>query len=188
MVAALDKPVLRKHVVPIDLATYHAMIAHGLVNPHVELIRGFFVEKMPKSPLHELLTDRLFRILDRSIAERCWVRKEGPLSLTDSEPEPDVSIVAGSDADYAASHPQTALLVVEVAVSSEEIDREKGLLYAEAGVAEYWLVLATQQRIEIHTQPSATGWGSIRSVGPGELLTATTQPGVSVGVSEIFPA
>jgi Uma2 family endonuclease len=187
MVAALDKQVLRKHAVPIDVATYHAMSAHGLVNPRVEFIRGFLIEKIPKSPLHELLTDRLFRVLSRSIGDRCWVRKEGPLSFADSEPEPDVSVVTGIDADYAASHPQTAFLVVEVAVTSEEIDREKGLLYAEAGVAEYWLVLAGQQRIEVHTQPSAAGWGSVRSVGSGDLLAATTLPGIAVAVAEIFP-
>jgi Uma2 family endonuclease len=49
--------------------------------------------------------------------------------------------VAGSHHDYAAAHPRTALLVVEVADSSLLQDRlTKAPLYAAAGIPEYWLV------------------------------------------------
>lgn len=50
------------------------------------------------------------------------------------KPEPDLSIVRGTNPDYRDGHPQTALLVVEVAVSSGTSDREMVKASAEAGM------------------------------------------------------
>ena len=52
----------------------------------------------------------------------------------DSEPEPDVAVVAGTPREYLSAHPPTAALVVEVADSSLGLDRRlKSALYARAG-------------------------------------------------------
>ena len=59
------------------------------------------------------------------------------MTLNDSEPEPDVAVVPGSVEDYRSAHPSTAVLIIEVAVSSEDVDREKAELYASAGIKEY---------------------------------------------------
>ena len=116
-----------------------------------------------------------------------WVRQEQPLSLADSEPEPDVSIVPGRAQDY-AEHPTTALLVVEVAVTSEELDREKISLYAEANVGEYWLVLAQERAVEIHTGAKDGHWTNVRRVSAEAILEPTMFPGVRLALREIFPA
>ena len=79
--------------------------------------------------------------------------RSSPLKLKDSVPEPDLAVVAGQVADYRHAHPTTALLVIEVAVSSLGLDREKAAIYAEAGVTEYWLVVAGQEKIEVYTEP-----------------------------------
>src|SRR5438876_83878 len=69
-------------------------------------------------------------------------RLHAPIALDeDSEPEPDVAIVAGKALDYLDGHPSSAALVVEVADSSLRLDRRlKSGLYARAGLAEYWIV------------------------------------------------
>jgi Uma2 family endonuclease len=114
------------------------------------------------------------------------VRKEDPLTVADSEPEPDVSVVTGKREDYAEAHPSTALLVVEVAVTSESSDRELIPVYAGAGVAEFWIILAAKQQIECFTVPSGEVYLESRVYGPGDVLTSGVLPGFALRVAELF--
>ncbi|MCP4511624.1 MAG: Uma2 family endonuclease, partial [Fuerstiella sp.] len=84
------------------------------------------------------------------------VRVEQPLTLIDSEPEPDIAVVEGSLDDYRESHPVSADMVIEVAVSTEDVDREKTSIYAGAGISEYWIVLPQQQIVVVHRNPSGS--------------------------------
>jgi hypothetical protein len=122
MPAILEIREMRERVAPLSVETYHRMMNDGSIGNRAELIEGVIIEKMGKSPLHTRLSHRLFEILRTRLGDGFWVRLEAPLSLKAqlSEPEPDLSVVAGSDHDYAVSHPSTALLVVEISVSSIE--------------------------------------------------------------------
>ena len=106
--------------------------------------------------------------------------------MADSEPEPDLAIVKGTNADFRDGHPRTALLVVEVAVSSESSDREMVKAYAEAGVPECWLVVAKRKEIERYTEPVAGIYATCRVFGVGEEMAAATLPGVVVSVERLF--
>ena len=51
-------------------------------------------------------------------------------------------------------HPNTAQLVIEVAISALHYDREYKLpLYASARVPEYWIVDAEANTVEVYTKP-----------------------------------
>jgi hypothetical protein len=93
---------------------------------------GPIFEKLSKSILHTRISDA-----KDALRSSHWGRKEDPLTFTDSESEPDVSIVAGQRQNYSA-HPSTAALVIEVSVSTLAEDRAMAGIYAEAGVPEYW--------------------------------------------------
>jgi Uma2 family endonuclease len=79
------------------------------------------------------------------------LRVESPLALgSDSEPEPDLALVAlHADADL-ESHPTPAdtLLVIKVADTSLRFDLEaKSALYREAGIEHYWVVDVLKPRM-----------------------------------------
>lgn len=189
MIAILENPEIRRRAMPISVAAYHLMFQQGMVAERAELVRGVIIEKMPKSPLHEILAAGIYERLFLQLSTgSCWVRKDAPLSLVDSEPEPDVSVVSGKRLDYTSGHPSTAQLVVEVAVTSEELDREKAEVYAEAGVGEYWLVLANERVVEVHTGAKDGHWTNIRRVAVDEELQPTMFPGVRLALRDIFPA
>jgi Uma2 family endonuclease len=188
MIAVLEDPEIRHRARPISVQTWHWMIAHGLAPRRSELIRGVIVEKVSKSSLHVSLSRILFRLLSAQADGRWLVLKEDPLTLADSEPEPDISVVPGTEADYLTAHPRSALLVVEIAVTTESADREMVKAYAEAGVPETWLVLATRRMIEVHTQPVNGIYQSRREVLPGELLTSTALEGITIDTAILFPA
>ena len=69
------------------------------------------------------------------------VRMGQSLSLADSCPEPDLAVVKENTRQDQHRHPATARFIIEIALSSEALDREKAAVYAEGGGAEYWIIL-----------------------------------------------
>jgi Uma2 family endonuclease len=59
-------------------------------------------------------------------------------------------------------------LVIEVAVATVGLDREKADIYAQAGVPEYWVVIPEQREVEIYRAPTAEGYGSCDRVSDTE--------------------
>jgi Uma2 family endonuclease len=113
----------------LSVAAWHQMIDKGLAPERAELIGGVIIEKTRKCFLHTKLSDALIEFLRMDVSGLFWIRQEAPLTLKDSEPEPDISIVDGRRDDY-HEHPVTARLVVEVSVSSLLADREMAAIYA----------------------------------------------------------
>lgn len=186
MLNILEVPTVRRQVAPISVETYHALGAQGLVSPRTELLRGVILKKAGKSPLHEYLTNRLIELIRAQTGPKLIVRKEGPLTLADSEPEPDITVVAGQPEDFRRAHPRSALLVVEVAISTVEMDRAKAVVYAEAGVPEFWLVLPEAGVIEVFTQPKGAAFLQHRIFRRDEILISTSLPNLRADVNVIL--
>ena len=155
-----------------------------------ELIRGVIVEKVPKSPLHTSTLRRITRLALTAADPGQLVIVQDPLTLADSEPEPDVAIVAGEEADFDQRHPTTALLAIEVAVTTLALDREKAELYAEANIPEYWLVRPERGVIEVYTQPRGGFYGERRifAAADGGTLTSTAVPTLRLDLAALFAA
>ena len=82
----LDQPAIRARVHRVSLEHYHRMGELGLVNEKHELLYGYIIEKMSKSPSHEHIKQKLMMKLIRAVSEALSVRSEAPLSIGDSEP------------------------------------------------------------------------------------------------------
>ena len=164
---------MRARISPLSVEAYEALAEKDMLDKRAELLRGLIVNKMPKSPLHCILTRRIFLFLHALQRAGLVVLIESPLRLADSMPEPDVMIVRGAESDYEARHPTTAELVVEVAVSSAALDRENASLYAEASVPEYWIVLGAERQVEAYHQPENGVYQQRRLYSAGETLIST---------------
>ena len=159
---------------------------HGVLPKRAELIRGIIIEKMPKSPLHVRLTKWLYDLLFEQAPDGCLVFQEGPLQLHTSVSEPDVMIVPGGKTEFDDKHPTKALLVVEVAVSSVTLEREYASMYAEAGVPEYWIVLAEDKLVEVRRRPVNGVYQDVRSYHRQEELHCESVAAVNVPLTRLF--
>jgi Uma2 family endonuclease len=182
--AVLDSPTARERVVPLSVRAYHDLASRGMIAERAELLRGVVFEKMPKSRLHVRLVRYLEALLRQQLPADFLLQKEDPITCADSEPEPDLALIRGAESDFRDQHPSTAELVVEVSISTEDTDRAKAEIYAEAGVKEYWLVLPERQTIEVFTQPSPAGYASRRIVT--DIATSAVLPSLRVSLSELF--
>jgi Uma2 family endonuclease len=186
MISILEIPSVRRRAKPIDIRTYHWMGENGLVEEKTELLRGVIVEKMSKSPLHQHVIRFLFQLAQAAVDENHLVEKGNPLTLADSEPEPDISILQGRAADFENAHPTTALLVIEVAISSVDLDREKATIYAEADIPEYWLAIPEPGILEIYTAPKDGIYTKRQVLRRGETAIAEGFPALKVNLDTLF--
>jgi Uma2 family endonuclease len=177
---------------------YDRMIDAGILTPEdrVELIEGEVLGMTPQGSAHATGVSLVHDALRVAVGHGGYVRAQLPLALgSASEPEPDLTVVAGSPRDYRAAHPQSALLVVEIADTTVAYDRDvKGSLYARAGVPEYWLVNLVETVVEVYRDPvvnpqARLGWHyrAVHRFGPGDSITPLSLPGARVGVADLLP-
>lgn len=147
----------------MSLETYHELVNAGTFAPGeaVELIHGYVVEKMPKNPLHAKANQWLLIYFSKliDIDQGWYFAIQDPITLADSEPEPDFAVIRGSPDDH-EEHPgplEVALLI-EVSDSSLGFDESiKMQLYAANNIVEYWIVNIAERQIQVYTEPFQTG-------------------------------
>ncbi len=175
-----------------SVGEYYAMAESGVLGPdeRVELLDGEIVVMAPIGNRHAFCVDWLTRFWILALAERAIVRVQNPVRLNDSsEPEPDVTLLEWKDDFYASGHPgpQDVLLVIEVADSTVDFDRNQKLqLYARAGITEVWIVNLQDRRVETYTEPEGDQYGSVRYYGPGESVAPMHFPDIGLVVEQII--
>ncbi|MFC1705208.1 Uma2 family endonuclease [Planctomycetota bacterium] len=163
----------------------------------VQLVEGDIIEMSPQSSRHAAAVRLMCLALDRVFGTGYDVRCQLPLDLGEhSQPEPDIAVVEGTPRDYAAHHPATASLVVEVADTSLAYDQTaKKSLYARAGVPEYWVLDLISRRLEVYRQPApdesqpfACGYSEQETVEEaGQAVPLRSPEAQGIAVSEILP-
>jgi Uma2 family endonuclease len=160
-----------------------------------ELIEGEIMVLSPQRPNHSYVTDHVATVLRSSGWLGVWVRMQLPFDFGPySDPEPDVSVVAGNSADYRDVHPATALLIIEVSGTTLAYDRgRKASLYAMRGVADYWIVNLEERQLEIHrdprpdpAQPFGYGYANQEVLGPDGIVSPLAAPQVAISVTELL--
>jgi Uma2 family endonuclease len=182
----LDVPAIRQLVSPLSVTDYLRLGEFNERGRRTELIRGLVIDKMSKPPLHYDTIEQLREILSAQIKPGFLLRQEGPLKLRDSVPEPDLAVVRGARRDFRAVHPSTAELVIEVAVSSLEIDRAKASIYAEAGVGEYWVICPEEKCVEVFRRAGSQAYAETIIVSAPAVLTTPVAQEMTLDLVALF--
>jgi Uma2 family endonuclease len=124
---------------------YHQLVATGILDDkRVELLQGIIVDMPPEGMPHAVYSTESVKYLRTLLGDRAEVREAHPITLpNDSEPEPDIAVVRTPIRQYLEHHPYPADIfwLIEYANSTLKKDlNNKKRVYAEAGIAEYWVV------------------------------------------------
>jgi Uma2 family endonuclease len=154
----------------------------------LELLEGEIIEMAPEKSRHAATIDLALEARRRAFGASHTIRVRHPLATSSaSEPQPDIAVVPGTARDYVNQHPASASLVVEVSDTSLAYDRtKKARLYAQAGVADYWIVNLVEGVLEVHRDPGAEGYRSVATFGAGESVSLAAD-GSSVAVGDLLP-
>src|SRR5262245_32473694 len=99
---------------------YDRMIELGVFGPGdpIELIGGQLMVAEPQGARHYAAIFKTAKALEAAFGADWMVRTQAPIGLDEeSEPEPDVAVVATAPDAYAGDHPARPVLTVEVADS-----------------------------------------------------------------------
>lgn len=176
---------------------YYRMAEMGLFDGRrVELIGGEIFEMSPQQSDHAEAVTLAQETMMQVFGQGYRVRVQLPLSLgLESDPEPDVAVVAGVPHGFRHAHPTTALLIVEVAESTLSFDRtEKASLYASAGITDYWIVNLVDRQLEVRRNPIPApaqlyGWeyAQITILTAADSVSPLAAPQASVAVANLLP-
>jgi Uma2 family endonuclease len=182
-------------IAKFSVGEYERMIATGVFGGknrrRLELIRGELREMSPIGSAHAKMVDRISDwSYDSTLRAEIQVRVQNPVAFLplDTEPQPDV---VWARRDYPGSHPAGVdiLLLIEVADSSLEYDRgEKAELYADAGIADYWIVHLIDHTVEVHRSPANGRYADVRSFGIGDSIQPLAAPAARLNIAALFPA
>lgn len=157
----------------------------------VELLDGEVIAKMPQNGPHQVTTGLVSDVLRAAFGTAYHTRDEKAVNLSDlSKPEPDVAVVRGNRRDYLQAAPAVGdiALLVEVSDSTLIQDRvRKAALYAEAGIAEYWIVNLQDRVLEIHRDPAGGAYRTKTTHEPGDAVAPLGAPDANVAVADLLP-
>jgi Uma2 family endonuclease len=181
-----------------SVSEYHKLIELGILteNDHLELLDGYLVEKMPHDPIHDgtiqLVEDAIRRILPSN-----WcVRVQSAVTLSGSEPEPDLGVARGDKRTYLGRHPNATDFGIVVEVSNTTLDSDRGdkiPLYARDGIPVYWIVNLVDMQVEVYENPSGAvpspTYGSSRTYRAGDSVPVSLGGTVvgSIPAAELLP-
>ena len=177
---------------PFTVGEYYRMAEADILTEEdrVELIAGQIVAMSPIGSRHAACVDRLNGLLHRQQGASFIVRVQSPIALDAySEPEPDVVLLRPRTDFYTDAHPTASdvLLAIEVADTSIDYDREVKLpLYAQAGLAEVWLIDLQKGRIEVFARPQGGAYQQRVEVPADATLTSPTVTGLELAVAEVL--
>ncbi|MGH9947137.1 MAG: Uma2 family endonuclease, partial [Pyrinomonadaceae bacterium] len=124
------------------------------------------------------------------VENRAIVSVQDPIEIDDfNEPEPDIALLKPRGDFYSMNHPtvKDILLLVEVSDSPIEYDRDIKIgIYAEAGIAEIWLVDLNEETIEQYLFPENGRYGSIETFRRGDSIQSDSLAELSLEVSAVL--
>lgn len=180
---------LRRRLFTVE--DYYGMARAGILgeDDRVELIEGEILEMAAIGSRHAACVKRLNRLLMRRAGDAVVVGVQDPVRLSDlSEPQPDLAVLRPRDDFYESAHPgpDDVLLIVEVALTTLEFDREvKAPLYARAGVPELWIVDLESSVLEVYREPVEGRYETVERLGAEDAASPEALAGVEVPVGEI---
>ena len=193
----------RMRVVGITTAQYDYLVENGQLaeDPTTELLDGLIVAKDRSAAGEDIMTvgDR-HRLAVRLLAKLDpqfnrlghFAQSQQPIALPpNSMPEPDLSVVRGTDEDYRYRKPAPADVTCVVEVADSSLARDLGpklRAYARAKIPQYVVVDLTADRVLVHTRPHGRAYRDVVTLAARDTLrlSAGDAGSVPIRVARLF--
>ena len=155
----------------------------------MELLQGEIFVMAPEREPHACYSTATADYLRQLLAHRATIRDGKPITLPNqSETQPDIAIVAPPIWNYLAHHPYPSEIFWLIEYSHTTLNLDLGLkqiTYAEANIAEYWVVNLRDLELIIFRNPSPQGYRDHSTLTDGRI-TPLAFPDVSIEVRRLF--
>ncbi|MEY4519715.1 MAG: hypothetical protein RLZZ499_2315 [Cyanobacteriota bacterium] len=172
-----------------SIADWHELIESGvLAERRVELLEGEIIEMSPEGAMHSSTNYSVAEYFRDLLRDRAIIREAHPITLDNSEPEPDIAIVNSPYTNYFTRHPypQDIYWLVEISNRTLKSDLErKSITYARNGIPEYWVIDLVNKQLVVHTQPINNSYSQIQILSAG-TITPQAFPALAIALDRLL--
>ena len=168
---------------------YHLMIESGLLaDKPVELLDGQIVEISPEREEHSYTNDDVAELLREKLKGLAKIRESHPITLDNSEPEPDIAVVRLPKTRYIQHHPYPQDIYWLIEVSNKTLDKDlnqKSITYARNGIPEYWVIDLIHKKLIVHTRPVNNKYSQVEEYSSG-TVTPLPFPDITIALDRLL--
>jgi Uma2 family endonuclease len=171
----------------LTVEAYDRMIEAGVFPPdaRIELLEGVLYEMPPMRRPHQVALMFLLSAFGALATQRRLLVQMPIILPDDSEPEPDLAVVAPGTPLGKPTVDQV-VLAIEVADRTRRLDLEqKAPLYQRAGLLETWVIDLREQRLVVFPRE---GGSVVYQRGRGAQVTPRAVPEVTLDLDALFAA
>ena len=156
-----------------SIEEWHEIVNSGLLEGKpVEFLEGEIISMTPEGIEHSYTNDSVANYLRGVLSDLAYVKESHPITLDNSEPEPDVAIVRLPETIYRNHHPypQDIYWLIEISNRTLKIDlNQKSTIYARHGISEYWVIDLVNKKLIVHTQVENDSYDRITEYTAGTV-------------------
>lgn len=172
-----------------SIEDWHKLIESGLLlDKSVQLLDGDIIEMSPEREEHSYTNDDVAQLLREKLKGLAKIRESHPITLDNSEPEPDIAVVKLPKTIYAQHHPypEDIYWLIEVSKATLKIDLEqKSKIYARNYIAEYWVIDLVNKTLIVHTQPQGDRYIQIVEYKTG-IVKPQAFPNITIELNKLL--
>jgi Uma2 family endonuclease len=173
-----------------SIEDWHQLVDSGVLeNKRVELLEGEIIQMSPESPMHSSTNYSIVEYLKSAFQDRAVIREAHPITLDNSELEPDIAIVSTPYTTYFTRHPYPQDIYWLIEISNKtllKIDLEqKSKIYARNGIPEYWVIDLINYKVWVHTQPGRDTYLQITEYLSG-IISPKTFPDLKISIEQLI--
>jgi Uma2 family endonuclease len=171
------------------LEEYHQLVDTGLLSQkRIEFIEGELLELSPEKPIHASTNTELFFYFYTLFKDNCLIRQAHPITLSNSEPQPDIVLCQLPNSTYYNRHPypDDIYLVIEISYTTLKYDSTiKRSIYARDNIKEYWIIDVENKKVIVFKNPQNEDYLFQQEYRQG-TLTLEAFPSIDINVEALF--
>ena len=168
---------------------YHQLIETGLLSGKpVELLEGELIEMSPEGIPHSFTNRTVANYLRTQLNGKALISEAHPITLDNSEPEPDIAVVHLPQDIYKQHHPYPEDIYWLIEVSNRTIEKdlkEKTITYARNGIPEYWVIDLPHNKVWVFTQPNQRSYDRVEEFTTGNI-SPLAFPDIAIAVDNLL--
>lgn len=172
-----------------SIEEWHQLIDSGVLEgKSVELLEGKIIEMSPEGIPHSYTNRSVADYLRKLLVGKAVISEAHPITLDNSEPEPDIAIVRLPETIYREHHPypEDIYWLIEVSNQTLKVDLEqKSKTYARNGIAEYWVIDLVNKKLVVFTRPSNDAYIHTRELTTGTIATQAF-PDIAIALDKLL--
>ncbi len=175
----------------LSIKDYQKIVETGIFcDRRVELIEGHLIEMSPETPYHANCNNKIYKYFLTLFNSLADVRSAHPISLSNSQPQPDLVLAKLPDSLYDSKHPEPEdiYLLIEISYSTLNYDlNKKKQVYAKSNIAEYWIIDLENDCLIIFQYPQEETYNKKLELNSG-LVSCLAFPDVKIEVNKLIDA